>query len=410
MKLPKQKKSKTESESTSGKSLSVWLKDNRLNFLALFLCAVIFFCFYFYVQTGTKKSSSSEGQSSYSEYELATVVSITEDTTQPSEMFEGKYTGNQTLMVKIDSGQYKGMTMTAMSYLGALYGTPLSEGDPVVVSIYTVDNAVNSITVYEYNRTFHILLILGAFVAITVIIGRKKGLQSLLGLAFTVICLIFILIPLLMKGFPTLITTFCVCVYVAVVSFIFIGGVTKKSVCAMLGTFTGLGLAVIFGLLAQWLVKVDGMRMGEYVDALLQLKQKGTPIQLSGLLIGGMIISTLGAVMDVAMSISSAMQELTSVNSSLTRQDLWKSGMNIGRDMIGTMTNTLILAFAGSSFLMVLYIYSLGVPVYELLSSTLVATELVHGIASSIGVIVSVPLTVLIGTFFYVNDSDMKER
>ncbi len=245
------------------------------------------------------------------------------------------------------------------------------------------------------------MLILAGFVAITVIIGRKKGLQSLLGLAFTVLCLIFVLIPLLMKGFPTLITTFFVCVYVAVVSFIFIAGVTKKSACAMLGTFAGLALAVLFGLLAQWLVKVDGMRMGEYVDALLQLKQKGTPIQLSGLLIGGMIISTLGAVMDVAMSISSSMQELTSVNSSLTRKDLWRSGMNIGRDMIGTMTNTLILAFVGSSFLMVLYIYSLGVPVYELLSSTLVATEVVHGIASSIGVIVSVPLTVWIGTFFY---------
>ena len=326
---------------------------------------------------------------------------FTEATTEPSEIFEGKYTGNQSLMVKINSGQYKGMTMSAISYLGALYGTRLSEGDPVVVSIFTTDQEVNSITVYEFNRTFHIMLILAGFVAITVIIGRKKGLQSLLGLAFTVLCLIFVLIPLLMKGFPTLITTFFVCVYVAVVSFIFIAGVTKKSACAMLGTFAGLALAVLFGLLAQWLVKVDGMRMGEYVDALLQLKQKGTPIQLSGLLIGGMIISTLGAVMDVAMSISSSMQELTSVNSSLTRKDLWRSGMNIGRDMIGTMTNTLILAFVGSSFLMVLYIYSLGVPVYELLSSTLVATEVVHGIASSIGVIVSVPLTVWIGTFFY---------
>ena len=249
------------------------------------------------------------------------------------------------------------MTMSAISYLGALYGTRLSEGDPVVVSIFTTDQEVNSITVYEFNRTFHIMLILAGFVAITVIIGRKKGLQSLLGLAFTVLCLIFVLIPLLMKGFPTLITTFFVCVYVAVVSFIFIAGVTKKSACAMLGTFAGLALAVLFGLLAQWLVKVDGMRMGEYVDALLQLKQKGTPIQLSGLLIGGMIISTLGAVMDVAMSISSSMQELTSVNSSLTRKDLWRSGMNIGRDMIGTMTNTLILAFVGSSFLMVLYIF-----------------------------------------------------
>lgn len=395
------KQMKKDNPSKRGNPLIRWVKNNRWNFLALFLCAVLFFCFYFYAQSGKEDISATEGHSSYSEYELATVLSVIEDTTEPSEIFEGKYTGNQSLMVKINSGQYKGMTMSAISYLGALYGTRLSEGDPVVVSIFTTDQEVNSITVYEFNRTFHIMLILAGFVAITVIIGRKKGLQSLLGLAFTVLCLIFVLIPLLMKGFPTLITTFFVCVYVAVVSFIFIAGVTKKSACAMLGTFAGLALAVLFGLLAQWLVKVDGMRMGEYVDALLQLKQKGTPIQLSGLLIGGMIISTLGAVMDVAMSISSSMQELTSVNSSLTRKDLWRSGMNIGRDMIGTMTNTLILAFVGSSFLMVLYIYSLGVPVYELLSSTLVATEVVHGIASSIGVIVSVPLTVWIGTFFY---------
>ena len=93
----------------------------------------------------------------------------------------------------------------------------------------------------------------------------------------------------------------------------------------MLGTFTGLGFAVMFGLLAQWLVKVDGMRMGEYVDALLQLKQKGTPIQLSGLLIGGMIISTLGAVMDVAMSISSAAKRHNSACSAVLIKVSYKS-------------------------------------------------------------------------------------
>ena len=206
-----------------------------------------------------------------------------------------------------------------------------------------------------------------------------------------------------------MLTTFFVCIYVAFFSFILLGGINKKTMCACIGTICGMGLAVIFGLLAQALVKVHGMRMGDYVDALLQLKQAGSPIQLRGLLIGGTMISALGAVMDVAMSISSAMQELTTVNSTLSRRELFKSGMNIGRDMIGTMTNTLILAFVGSSFLMVIYIYSLHVPTYELLSSTLVATELVHSVASSIGVILSVPLTVFISTFFFYQPNKNKE-
>lgn len=105
--------------------------------------------------------------------------------------------------------------------------------------------------------------------------------------------------------------------------------------------------------------------------------------------------------MDVAMSISSAIQELTIANPKLSRKAIWKSGMNIGRDMIGTMTNTLILAFVGSSFILILYIYSLNLPVYELLSSTLVATEIVHSVSSSIGVILSVPLTIFISSIVF---------
>ena len=169
----------------------------------------------------------------------------------------------------------------------------------------------------------------------------------------------------------------------------------------MLGTTLGLLFSLGFGLFAQYLVKVDGMKMGEYIDALLQLKQTGTPIQLRGLLMGGMMIASLGAIMDVAMSIASSVQELVTVNPSLDRKSVIRSGMNIGRDMIGTMTNTLILAFVGSSFVLVMYIYSLGIPAYELLSSTMVATQMVHSLATSIGVILSVPLTVVLSSLIY---------
>ena len=96
------KQMKKDNPSKRGNPLIRWVKNNRWNFLALFLCAVLFFCFYFYAQSGKEDISATEGHSSYSEYELATVLSVTEDTTEPSEIFEGKYTGNQSLMVKIN--------------------------------------------------------------------------------------------------------------------------------------------------------------------------------------------------------------------------------------------------------------------------------------------------------------------
>lgn len=383
-------------------SLADWIKRQKISIFVLTICAVIFVIFYFYANVSSEEASTVE-QSSYTEYETAKVTSVLSDESEKSELFENNYTGSQTLMVEITSGQYKGTTMSALNYLGALYGTHLKEGDSVVVSIYTSDGSVNNITVYEYNRSNWVLVIVGIFLLATILIGGKKGFQSLLGLVVTIICLLFIMIPLLMKGFPTLPTVLFICIYVAIVSFTLLGGITKKTVCSMIGTISGLILATLFGLISQALVKVDGMRMGDYVDALLQLKQGGTPIELKGLLIGGMLIAALGAIMDVAMSIASSVQELVTVNPNLTKKDIWKSGMNIGKDMIGTMTNTLILAFVGSSLLLVIYIYSLDLPAYELFSSTLVATELVHSIASSIGVLLSVPLTVFISAFFFTN-------
>ena len=114
------------------------------------------------------------------------------------------------------------------------------------------------------------------------------------------------------------------------------------------------------------------------------------------LLVGGIVISALGAVMDVTMGIASSLSEVHAANPELSRRELFRSGMNIGRDMVGTMTNTLILAFLGSGFTLILYLYSLGLSPRQLLSSAYVSLEVVSGVASSVGVILSIPLTALI--------------
>ncbi|MFQ9956090.1 MAG: YibE/F family protein, partial [Turicibacter sp.] len=104
-------------------------------------------------------------------------------------------------------------------------------------------------------------------------------------------------------------------------------------------------------------------------------------------------------VMDVAMSISSSMFELASVSSKLTTRELIRSGMNVGTDMIGTMTNTLILALAGGSLSTVILIYSAAISELQLVNLDVLGTELIQGIAGSIGIVITVPITVLIGAY-----------
>ncbi len=252
-------------------------------------------------------------------------------------------------------------------------------------------------TVFEYNRIPALLIAVGLFFLVTLLVGGKRGAKSLVGLVFTVLCLFLLLIPLLLKGAPTLPTVFLTCAFIALFSFTVLGGLHRKSVCAILGTLAGTAFAMGFGLLAQALARINGYRTAE-VEPLLQLRQTGVPIGLSGLLVGGIIISALGAVMDVAMSISSALEEVHAANPSLTRRDLFRSGMNIGRDMVGTMTNTLILAFLGSGFTLIIYLFSLGLGKYQLLSSAYAAVEVISGIASSIGMILAIPLTAMISS------------
>jgi uncharacterized membrane protein len=380
------------------------LKVNRLTVAVLFCCTALFAIMYFYANRQYEQTALEESDS-YRKYEKAKVVSVLEDTSEKDPDFENKYVGNQTLELLVESGEYQGVTVSATNYLGALYGSSMKAGDSVIIVISVAEDEISAVVVYEYNRILPMVFIIALFFGFTIWVGGKRGALSLAGLTITICTLFFVLIPLLMAGFPTLPTVFLTCVYVAVFSFALIGGVSKKTVCATLGTVLGIGVAVVFGLLSQWLLRVDGMRMGDYVDALLQLKKAGLGIRLSGLLLGGVIISSLGAVMDVAMSISSSLSELIEVNPQLTKKEIWRSGMNIGRDMIGTMTNTLILAFVGSSFLLVIYLWSLELPFYELFSSSMVACELIHGIASSIGIVLSVPFTVFIGTIFLYNSS-----
>ena len=377
-----------------GGALAAYLRRSWPAAVILLLATAVFAGLYGYAHSGTAEEQQ-RGEA-YVEYETGRVLEILSDSCEPDAEADGAYRGDQSLLVAVTSGQYRGLTRLTSNAVGPLYGDPAASGDHVTLLISTYADGSHNATVYEHDRSIAIGLILAAFLLVTVLVGGKTGAKSILGLAMTVAVLVLLLIPLLLKGWPTVWTVFLLWSYIAVVCFVILGGVNRKILCACLGTIAGMALATVFGLGAQALAHVNGLRISD-VEPLLQLRQTGTPIGLRGLLVGGIIISSLGAVMDVAMSISSALSELKEVNPEMTLGELWKSGRNIGRDMVGTMTNTLILAFLGSGFTLMIYLYSLDLPWRELMSSSYLALEVVSGVSSAIGVILAVPVTTIIG-------------
>lgn len=371
---------------------AAWLRENKWTCVVLAAALVVLIAARLLAAPVPVQSDEPENRA---DYESATVDQILSDSTEKDPASDNGYRGEQLLLVTVRSGDYKGQQMQVYNYVGPLYGGPLKAGDRATILISTYSDGTVNATVYEFDRLLPLCIVLVLFIAAAVAVGGRTGVKSLVALAVTLVCLFGVLLPSLMKGANTLLMTFIVCAYVAVVSLTIVGGVRKKTVCAMLGAVAGTALALLFGLLAQGLTRIDGLRIDD-VEPLLQLRQTGTPIGLRGLLVGGIVISALGAVMDVTMGIASSLSEVHAANPELSRRELFRSGMNIGRDMVGTMTNTLILAFLGSGFTLILYLYSLGLSPRQLLSSAYVSLEVVSGVASSVGVILSIPLTALI--------------
>ena len=391
-------KTKTEDfrmkKSSSRPAPGQWWRENRVSCLVLAAALVLFLAVR---AIAAPEKETAIDAAEYAEYENAVITEVLSDNTFTDPAADNALRGEQILLAEVKTGQYKGEIMQVYGYVGPLYGGQLKAGDGATLLISTYADGSHVATVYEYNRLPALAVIVALFLIATVAVGGKVGAKSLVALAMTLVCLFWILIPLLMKGAPTLLTVFLVCAYITVVTMVILGGVQRKTVCAALGTIAGTALALLFGLAAQSLARVDGLRLTD-VEPLLQLRQTGTPLGLRGLLVGGIVISALGAVMDVAMSIASALTEVHTVAPNRNTRELFRSGMNIGRDMVGTMTNTLILAFLGSGFALIIYLCSLGLSPYQLISSSYLTIEVVSSISSSIGVILSVPLTALISS------------
>ncbi|SBW11799.1 YibE/F-like protein [uncultured Eubacteriales bacterium] len=332
------------------------------------------------------------------QYAPVEVLNVLEDNASADTWTEGRRVGSQKLQVKILSGTLKGRIMEVNNYLDAYSGVDARKGSRLIVLLSKDDNGDPRISnIYSFDRR----AVVGGFVLLfagaLVIIGGKKGLKALLGLVFTLVCLWFILIPIIVRGANPILTTVGIVVLTAAVSLLLLDGPTKKTLCAVLGCAAGVIAAGVSAAVVGYLAGLNGFNMSEAEGLVLVASDEG--LRISGLLVCSVLIASMGAVMDVAMSIASTSNELYILNPELTARQLFQSGMNVGRDAMGTMANTLILAFVGSGLNMLILFRVYNYPMLQLMNSDLMVLEILQGIAGSIGIIFTVPLVAAVSAY-----------
>lgn len=324
----------------------------------------------------------------------AKVTAILADNARPEPWSEGLRLGAQQLELEILRGPYKGTVLQTVNYLSAYANVDCQVGTRVIVRL-DLDDAGNPyiLSIPNYDRGTVLLAMVGVFALILVLIGGKKGVMALLGLAYTLAGVWFLLIPMVLRGAPPIPAAVAVAALTAAASLLLLTGFTQKTLCAGLGCICGVAAAGLFAWIVGKITPISGFNMGEAEDLVLRAGEQ--PLEIRGLLISGILIASLGAVMDVAMSISSACSELLALDPKITAGRLFRSGMNIGRDAMGTMANTLILAFAGASFNLLLLFQVYGYPMIQIFNSDAMAIELIQSISGSVGILLTVPLVSL---------------
>lgn len=318
-------------------------------------------------------------------FEKARVVSIVKDNL----LSDGSRAGAQEIEVEIRTGEHKGEILNATSSSSYLYGANCKVGTKVIVIISEADDYM-TVSVYNYDRGYQLYAIIGFFLIVLGLIGGKKGWKSALGLVFTFGCIVFIFLPLVYRGCSPIFSATIVVALVTVVVMYLIDGFTAKSICAMAGTILGVGIAAVFAWIFGKMSHISGYNVSD-IESLVYIGQK-TYIDVGELMFAGILISALGAVMDVAMSVSSTINEIYEKRPELSQKELFLSGLHVGRDMMGTMSNTLILAFAGGSLNTFIYIYSYNYDYYQVLNMYDIGIEIIQGISATLGVILTVPL------------------
>lgn len=331
-----------------------------------------------------------EGQT----FEKGVVTEILQDNLQPN----GTRVGEQRVLVRLTTGVRAGQELETTSASGYLFGAGCTVGMRVIV-LQSVAGDSTITSIYSQDREWVIYAFAAAYLVVLCLVGGKQGIKGALGLVFTFFCIIFVYLPLVYRGLSPFWVSVFICVITTLVTMYLIGGPTRKTLVATGGTVAGVVIAGISATIFSMATGITGWNVSD-IESLLTLAST-SGVQVGGLLFSGLLISSLGAVMDVAMSIGSAIAEIHAQNPALSRGELFKAGMHVGRDMMGTDSNTLILAFAGGSISMLVLDYAYSLPYQQIINSNNIGIAIMQGLSGSFGIVLAVPVTVALAVALY---------
>ncbi len=323
---------------------------------------------------------------------------------------QGDQNVKQEVTVKVLSGQFKGTERIVDNMLtgNPAYDIQLEKGDKVVLHFEPVSEDVITaddvdIFIADIKRDNAMYFSFGIFTLLLLIIGRKKGINSLISIVATVGLIFYVLMPLVLNGASPIIAALITGILSTIITIYLVGGLNSKSTAAILGTTASLIASAFLAILTIKITHLTGFAGEESMF----LYTARPDLNFTGLLAASIIIAALGALMDTGVSIASTINEIHETDPSLDIKALFKSGMNVGRDVIGTMSNTLILVYLGSALPLVLLANNIDLNKFFNLNQ--VATEITSALVGSIAILACVPITAIISAYMMKHHKEKTE-
>lgn len=307
-----------------------------------------------------------------------------------------------TFSARIISGSQKGLEVKALQTIDPFTGTAMKEvepGDKII--LYQLDNkdSQNDLVLGEYLRTDALIVLAVVFLLLLLIFARFKGFNTILSLIFTCAAIFAVFIPAILNGYNIYFWSILTCVFIICMSLLIIYGANKKSLAAGIGCMVGILISGLLTIIMDEILKLTGLVSEESLYVIRVNPEH--PIDLKAIIFAAILIGAIGAIMDVSMSIAASLAELKEKLEYTPFSLLVKSGISIGKDILGTMANTLILAYIGSSLSVVLLLVSYNSSLLELMNKEMIVVEILQSLVGSLGILVTIPLTTLVCAYLF---------
>ena len=313
------------------------------------------------------------------------------------------------------SSELRGKTLEVTQEIDKSYAfspREVREGDKILIEAYTENNST-SYYFGDYIRITPLIWLGVIFCILIILFSKTQGLKTIVSLGLTCMAVFGVLLPAILDGRNIYLWSILVCLYITVMTLSIIGGFNKKTLCAAIGCLSGVFCSGLITAVMDKFLNMTGLLEEESIY-LYQL-YPDNPINMKGIIFAMIIVGALGAVMDVAMSIASSLYELKIKSPRLPAKQLMKSGFTIGGDMMGTMANTLVLAYIGSSLTCVLLYVSYNANLSQVINKEKIIAELLQALAGSMGMLLTLPLTSAVCALIYygkgkINGTRQNER